>query len=107
MKTTRLLLSVWLLCTGLIIVSAQGSADYQVVPLPDKICMQKGKPFVLEIPRPSSSLQAMSHLPLKHVSCRNMLRTILASASSTVPAINRMSLHSDSTKTFLLLRAIV
>ena len=48
MKTTRLLLSVWLLCTGLIIVSAQGSADYQVVPLPDKICMQKGKPFVLD-----------------------------------------------------------
>ena len=48
MKTTRLLLSVWLLCTGLIIVSAQGSADYQVVPLPDKICMQKGDPFVLD-----------------------------------------------------------
>ena len=48
MKTTRLLLSVWLLCTGLIIVSAQGSADYQVVPLPDNICMQKGKPFVLD-----------------------------------------------------------
>ena len=29
-------------------VFAQGVADYQVVPLPDQISMQKGKPFVLD-----------------------------------------------------------
>lgn len=48
MKTIRFLLSVWLLCSSLMVAFAQGTADYQVIPLPDQITMQKGKPFVLD-----------------------------------------------------------
>lgn len=48
MKTIRLFLSVWMLGTSLTSVFSQGVADYQVVPLPDQVCLQKGKPFVLD-----------------------------------------------------------
>ena len=48
MKITRFLISVCLLCTYMVDISAQDVTDYQTVPLPDKITMQKGKPFVLD-----------------------------------------------------------
>lgn len=48
MKITRLLISVCLLFTHMIGISAQNVTDYQIVPLPDQITMGKGKPFVLD-----------------------------------------------------------
>ena len=41
-------LTIGLLCFCALTSEAQGTADYQVIPLPDQIVLQKGKPFVLD-----------------------------------------------------------
>ena len=41
-------LTIFMLCSFALASMAQGTANYQVIPLPDQIVMQKGKPFVLD-----------------------------------------------------------
>ncbi|MBR5656386.1 MAG: beta-N-acetylhexosaminidase [Prevotella sp.] len=41
-------LTIGILVASVLTSNAQGTADYQVIPLPDQITMQKGKPFVLD-----------------------------------------------------------
>ena len=41
-------LTIIMLCSFALASEAQGTANYQVIPLPDQIVMQKGKPFVLD-----------------------------------------------------------
>jgi len=47
MKITRTVLAAWLLFVGVSVVSAQLTADYQVIPLPNQITLHQQKPFVL------------------------------------------------------------
>lgn len=45
---SQVCLTIGILCSTVLTAHAQVTADYQVVPLPDQIVMQKGKPFVLD-----------------------------------------------------------
>ena len=45
---SQVFLTIGILCSTVLTAHAQVTADYQVVPLPDQIVMQKGKPFVLD-----------------------------------------------------------
>ena len=54
----QICLTIGMLFSGVLTSSAQGIANYQVIPLPDQIVMQKGKPFILD-----KNTVIVTHLP--------------------------------------------
>lgn len=54
----QICLTIGMLFSGVLTSGAQGIANYQVIPLPDQIVMQKGKPFILD-----KNTVIVTHLP--------------------------------------------